>query len=199
MREKIKHNPNGGGRAVAALDFSLHVRREEERSRARLCFSLKAARERAANYRVILNQGRDPSGANGKFRVLYGYADSWYQQETLDARFDEFNLEEALWVIPATRTKSKREHRVPLSKQAVALIRKRAELQTSKYVFPARNNSHIADGMPRQVLRKHGTTATLHGFRSSEIGLATKPISGAKLRNGTPPDCRALDSNQSCP
>ncbi len=38
------------------------------------------------------------------------------------AEWPEFNFEEAVWTIPAMKTKMRREHRVPLSKQALAIL-----------------------------------------------------------------------------
>lgn len=43
--------------------------------------------------------------------------------ETLGARWDEFDLDNAVWTIPADRMKAAREHRIPLSAAALALIR----------------------------------------------------------------------------
>jgi integrase len=95
------------------------------------------------------------------------------QQEALAATWDEFDIDEALWSIPAARTKSARLHVIPLSRQAVALLRKREELRTSSpYVFPPTRNARgpIAGGTPLAVLRNLGIPpeeATVHGFRSS--------------------------------
>jgi integrase len=96
------------------------------------------------------------------------------QQETLAATWNEIDLDGALWIIPAIRTKSNREHRVPLSRQAVALLRKMAELRTSaKYIFHGQGGNAlgpITPNAPLQVLRNFGIgpdEATIHGFRSS--------------------------------
>ena len=43
--------------------------------------------------------------------------------EILDARWDEFDLERAIWIVPAERMKAGAEHRVPLSKPAVELLK----------------------------------------------------------------------------
>jgi len=49
--------------------------------------------------------------------------------EVLGATWDEFDLSKRLWTVPATRAKSAREHRVPLSDRAVAILR---ELPTER-------------------------------------------------------------------
>src|SRR5699024_8292932 len=43
-------------------------------------------------------------------------------QEVRGARWDEIDLEAGLWIIPAARMKMEREHRVPLTPDAVALL-----------------------------------------------------------------------------
>ena len=43
--------------------------------------------------------------------------------ETLKADWSEFDLDARLWTIPASRTKTKREHRVPLSREAISILR----------------------------------------------------------------------------
>jgi integrase len=44
--------------------------------------------------------------------------------EVLGARWGEFDLSEAVWRIPATRMKARREHRIPLSEPALAVLNK---------------------------------------------------------------------------
>src|SRR5208282_3452711 len=43
--------------------------------------------------------------------------------EVLGARWDEFDLDRAVWTVPAARMKAGREHRVPLSKRALKIVR----------------------------------------------------------------------------
>jgi integrase len=56
--------------------------------------------------------------------------------EVRGARWDEIDLEKALWVIPATRMKAKREHRVALSSAAVALLKAMPRFANSSLIFP---------------------------------------------------------------
>ena len=58
--------------------------------------------------------------------------------ETLGARFEEFDLDAALWVIPARRTKTGATHQIPLSKAALAIVRHAAEMRTGDFLFPGR-------------------------------------------------------------
>jgi integrase len=84
--------------------------------------------------------------------------------EALGARWSE--IDGNVWVVPASRMKSHREHRVPLSRRAVALL---ASLpRDGDFVFPAVR----AGGAPHHCtlireLQRLGVKATVHGFRSS--------------------------------
>ncbi|WP_159281979.1 tyrosine-type recombinase/integrase [Rahnella variigena] len=86
------------------------------------------------------------------------------------ARWEEFDLENALWEIPAERMKMKRPHLVPLSTQAVEILRQ-LETLTGRYqlVFPGRNDASkpMSEGSINKALKLigyHGK-ATGHGFR----------------------------------
>jgi integrase len=59
--------------------------------------------------------------------------------EVLGACWNEFDLDRALWTIPADRMKGGREHRVPLSEQAVAIVKAMHESRSSDFVFPGQN------------------------------------------------------------
>ena len=98
--------------------------------------------------------------------------------ELRGARWQEFDLENALWRIPAERMKMKTEHLVPLSKQARAIL---AELQpiTGHFdlVFPSDKNrsQSISDNTMRRAIFRLGydgntigkAKATPHGFRAN--------------------------------
>jgi integrase len=60
--------------------------------------------------------------------------------EVLSAAWDQFDLEAGIWTKPATNTKQRRTHRIPLSKPARQLLmRLRAESGDSSWVFPGDN------------------------------------------------------------
>jgi integrase len=60
--------------------------------------------------------------------------------ELIGAQWEEFDLDSAVWIIPAARMKMKTEHVDPLSQRAVAILRElRATGNGSRYVFPGRN------------------------------------------------------------
>jgi integrase len=57
--------------------------------------------------------------------------------EVRGATWGEIDMEAGLWIIPATRMKMKREHRVPLTPEALALLRALPRVTGSDFVFPA--------------------------------------------------------------
>jgi integrase len=87
--------------------------------------------------------------------------------EVLQACWDEIDLTSALWVIPGNRMKAGREHRVPLSPQAVAVL---AGLpRVSPLVFPGqRQGRPLSNMVMEMLLRRMGREdCTVHGFRST--------------------------------
>ncbi|HEU0215049.1 MAG TPA: integrase arm-type DNA-binding domain-containing protein [Stellaceae bacterium] len=90
--------------------------------------------------------------------------------EVLGARWDEFDDAARLWIIPAPRTKSGREHRVPLSDAAATVVRSMAAVRVSDFVFPgARLGRPLSRMAFHELLRKMrpAGTVTAHGFRST--------------------------------
>lgn len=87
--------------------------------------------------------------------------------EVRGATWSEVDLEAALWTIPASRMKSGREHRVPLSKPAIKLLRSLpADQLPGDFVFPGMRGP-LSDMSLTAVLRRMGVSATAHGFRST--------------------------------
>jgi integrase len=79
----------------------------------------------------------------------------------------ELNMNKAEWVIPAERMKAKKEHHVPLSSHAVALVEKQTTDKEGTYLFPGRNGM-LSDMSLTAVLRRMGyKDLTVHGFRST--------------------------------
>jgi len=89
--------------------------------------------------------------------------------EIRGARWDEIDLDHAVWTIPAERIKGGREHRVPLSAPALAVLRKMAQLGTEGFVFPGlKAASALSDvALAKAVDVAGGNGATVHGFRST--------------------------------
>lgn len=90
--------------------------------------------------------------------------------EVLGATWGEIDLDGAIWTIPAERMKMDREHRVPLSTQAVSMLRRIYKDRTSEtWVFPGGRAGKSLSNMAFLVLlkRMERTGITPHGFRSS--------------------------------
>ncbi len=88
--------------------------------------------------------------------------------ETLEARWDEINLDEKVWTIPATRMKAKREHKIPLSHRCIQLLLEMRDLRCSEFVFPGTKHNHPLSNMSLlMILRRMDLKFTTHGFRSS--------------------------------
>lgn len=87
--------------------------------------------------------------------------------EVRGATWREFDLDAALWTIPAERMKAGREHRVPLSSAALALLN--SALRTGDHVFPGmKRGAGLSDMSLTAVLRRMGREKiTVHGFRST--------------------------------
>ncbi|HBT1975942.1 tyrosine-type recombinase/integrase [Klebsiella quasipneumoniae] len=90
--------------------------------------------------------------------------------ELRGAFWSEFDLEKAVWEIPAERMKMKRPHLVPLSTQALEIIQQ-LKVMSGQYplVFPGRNDPRktMSEASINQVFKRIGYTGkvTGHGFR----------------------------------
>jgi integrase len=128
----------------------------------------------------------DPASIGGLLRAIDGYDGVATTKAALRlaplvfvrpgelrrAEWSEFDLDAALWVIPAAKTKMRRPHRVPLSRQAIAILRGlRALTGTGRYLFPSlRSKSRpMSENTLNACLRRLGygpDQMTAHGFRS---------------------------------
>jgi len=96
------------------------------------------------------------------------------KREVTSARWDEIDLRHARWQIPAARMKAKRPHLVPLSRQAVTLLKAMKQLNAetrSDFVFPHRDrpNKPMEGATLNAVLTRMGYRglATPHGMRAT--------------------------------
>ncbi len=101
--------------------------------------------------------------------------------ELRQAEWKEFDLEKAVWTIPAVRTKMRRDHRIPLSRQALAILAELARITGyGTLVFPGYGTSGgegrkigprpISENTLNGALRRMGfdpDTMTSHGFRAT--------------------------------
>jgi integrase len=90
--------------------------------------------------------------------------------EAIGAQWDEIDVRAKTWVIPPERMKSAREHRVPLSDRALAVLKRMRDFDAgSPYVFPGGKEGKPLSNMAALVLLKRmkRTDITTHGFRST--------------------------------
>lgn len=90
--------------------------------------------------------------------------------EAREASWDEFDLDKAVWTIPASRMKAKKEHRVPLSERPLAILKEAAAHRQpqSALVFPGNKAGRsLSDMTLSKLMKELGIAAVPHGFRSS--------------------------------
>jgi integrase len=98
--------------------------------------------------------------------------------EVIGARWDEFDLPNRVWVVPAERMKAKRPHRVALSARAVEILEHFRPYSGANFVFAFTSEGNplsnmamtmLLRGMPEHFMSVGGLrrAATVHGFRSS--------------------------------
>lgn len=90
--------------------------------------------------------------------------------ETLEAKWSEIDLERAEWRIPASRMKAGKEHRIPLSDTATALLRAQEVIRRDDWVFAGQKRGHCLSNMAmNNVLKRVGwlEQTTVHGLRST--------------------------------
>ncbi|WP_158298848.1 tyrosine-type recombinase/integrase [Sphingomonas psychrotolerans] len=88
--------------------------------------------------------------------------------ETLKAKRKEFDLERRAWIVPAERTKMRREHRIPLSDRAVGIVAPLCEqLKSDDYVFAVSEGNPLSQMSMMMLLRRMGYgDYTVHGTAS---------------------------------
>jgi integrase len=86
----------------------------------------------------------------------------------------EIDLGKKIWTVPAARMKAGRDHRVPLSSRAVAILLQLEKLKAGYFVFAGQaRNKPLSNMAMEMVLRRMKIDdATVHGFRSSFRGWA---------------------------
>jgi integrase len=105
------------------------------------------------------------------------------------ATWDQIDLQRAIWTKPSSRTKAEREHRVPLSKQSLGVLKEAAKLRQDERVFPGfvRDRPLSLTSLMNALRRAGGGSATIHGLRStfrdwaSEYAHAPRELAEAAL------------------
>ena len=97
------------------------------------------------------------------------------------AEWSEFDLDSAVWTVPASRMKMRRPHRVPLSREAIKILTDLEAKRTHATViaFPSIRSATrcLSENTFNAALRRMGYTtdqATAHGFRASFSTMANE-------------------------
>ena len=127
---------------------------------------------KALHYSAVASMLRqvDGSGANQAIRLATRFLTltAVRSGEVRGARWSEIDTEAAVWTIGANRMKSGREHRVPLSKAALAVLAEARERRGSEgLIFPGRGGKQVSHNGIAGLFRRLKIEGTPHGLRSS--------------------------------
>lgn len=87
--------------------------------------------------------------------------------EVRGATWSEIDLPAAVWTIPANRMKAEREHRIPLTVEAMKLLEALPRIDGTDLIFPSSKKTELSDATLTATLKRMGLSVTAHGFRSS--------------------------------
>jgi len=88
--------------------------------------------------------------------------------EVLGAQWPEIDFKGNVWTVPAGRMKGGREHRIPLSEAALAVLKRMANGREGDHVFPGDRRAMLSNMALLMLLRRMGCgDLTAHGFRST--------------------------------
>ena len=106
----------------------------------------------------------------GRLALLFTILTAARSGETRGATWEEIDTEAAEWTIPGTRMKAGKEHRVPLSASALAVLERAKVLRAGiagEPIFPGKDRKPVSDMTLSKVMRDMDLTDTVHGFRSA--------------------------------
>jgi len=123
------------------------------------------AYDETAGFMVELREQEGVAARALEFAILTAARTS----EVIGAKWGELDLVERLWTVPGERMKAGKEHRVPLSDAALAILEDVRAIRQSDFVFPGGESGRPISNMAMAMtLRRMGRgDLTVHGFRSS--------------------------------
>ena len=117
--------------------------------------------------------GKAPAKRTAEIRLAFEFLvlTATRSAEVRLATWREVDLVSMVWTIPEERMKAKREHRIPLSKRAVEVLRAAEQLRPSpqphELVFTSVRGMRIDASVVSKMVARVGIDAVPHGFRSS--------------------------------
>ena len=148
---------NPAGDAIGAALPTGGVKREHQRALAHS--------DVAGALRTIRNASAWPAT---KLALEFVALTACRSGEVRGAKWCEIDLEGRVWTVPAERMKAGKEHRVPLSGRALAVLNEARGLADSTgLIFPSATGRMLSDSAVSKLMRENGIDAVPHGFRSS--------------------------------
>ena len=127
-----------------------------------------------------------PRSRSVRFAIVLGFLTATRSKEFTQIDWPEIDFDNALWTMPADRRKDGRpeDFRVPLSNQAVCLLKHYLESKPQGPVFPSPliPGRKILTTLPCKYLRTHGYDATMHGSRSTFSSWAAENLIDYSVR-----------------
>ena len=89
-------------------------------------------------------------------------------EEGRGVRWDEIDLDQKVWTLPAERMKARKVHQVPLCGSAVALLKYMQQGSETQFVFPGKGkDGFVTEASVRKLMNELAPGYTTHGFRSA--------------------------------
>jgi integrase len=170
------------GRIEAVLDFATVRGHRTGENPARWKGRLKEALPASSKVRRVKHHAALPYNEIGAFvadlrgrgggaaaALEFAILTAARTNEVIGARWSEIDLKTGVWTIPADRMKARVEHRVPLSDQALEVLRQEAKRKVNDVVFSGQKAGRALSNMAfLMMLRRMGRDdLTVHGFRST--------------------------------
>jgi integrase len=118
-----------------------------------------------AEFMAELNKQPDQTARAMELLILSGLR----SLELRGAKWEEFDIEDRVWNVPASRMKTRVAHRVPLCQRTLDLLETLNEVRVNDFVFPSYGkDGFITDGSLHALLKRMGKNdASPHGFRAT--------------------------------
>ena len=123
----------------------------------------------AGDFMAALRKHKTISARALEFLILTGVRSGSVRQ----AQWEEIDLDNALWTIPAAHTKTRQMHRVPLTKQTIKLLKDLPKIKGQTHVFPSAKGKELSDVALSKLMKdmrkrnEFKTDGVPHGFRST--------------------------------
>ncbi|MDX2471113.1 MAG: integrase arm-type DNA-binding domain-containing protein [SAR324 cluster bacterium] len=83
------------------------------------------------------------------------------------ARWDEIDMESSTWTIPAERMKARKLFRIPLTSEAMSILKNMEKIRKNDWVFAGLTKGNVTEAAVRKLLKSTHPNLTTHGFRST--------------------------------